>query len=117
MQWLIGPEQNELLQSYFKGIFPPLQHDEALLEGAFTPEEFRGRRIMPAAMAQIAGRAAEIGAQRVLTFVTHDNVPSLKGCRRSGFAPCLTRNDRWRHFHHHISFSALPAGTLLPFEQ
>lgn len=115
MQWLIGPEQNEKVQTYFKGIFPWLEAREALLEGAFTPEAFRGKRIMPCAMAQIAERAVEIGARWVVTFVTHDNIPSLKGCQRSGFVPYLTREERWSAFRHQVTFTPLPDGTPYPF--
>jgi RimJ/RimL family protein N-acetyltransferase len=67
--------------------FPALGHDEALLEGAYTPPQHRGLGIMSAAMAMIAERADELGARHVLTFVGEDNIPSLKGCRRAGFHP------------------------------
>lgn len=116
MQWLIGPEQNDLVQSYFKGIFPRLEPGEALLEGAFTPEAYRGKRIMPCAMAEIANRAEGIGARWVVTFVTHDNIPSLKGCQRSGFVPYLTREEKWRAFRHRVTFTPLPEGTPYPFD-
>jgi GNAT superfamily N-acetyltransferase len=116
MQWLIGPEQNDLVQSYFKGIFPRLEPGEALLEGAFTPEAYRGKGIMPCAMAEIAQRAEGIGARCVVTFVTHDNIPSLKGCQRSGFVPYLTREEKWRAFHHRVTFTPLPEGTPYPFD-
>jgi hypothetical protein len=116
MQWLIGPEQNDKVQAYFKGIFPRLEHEEALLEGAFTPEAYRGKRIMPCAMAQIAEKAVDFGARWVITFVTHDNIPSLKGCQRSGFVPYLTRQESWNAFRHSVRFTPLPEGTLYPWE-
>jgi hypothetical protein len=117
MQWLIGPEQNDKIQAYFKGIFPRLEPGEALLEGAFTPEAYRGKRIMPCAMAQIAEKAVGLGARWVITFVTQDNIPSLKGCQRSGFVPYLTREEKWRAFRHHVTFTPLPEGTPYPFDQ
>lgn len=116
MQWLIGPEQNDLLLRYFKGIFPRLKEGEALLEGAFTPEAFRGKRIMPCAMAQIAEKGKELGARWVVTFVTHDNIASLKGCQRSGFSPYLSREESWQGFRHTVAFTPLPEGTPYPFE-
>jgi hypothetical protein len=116
MQWLIGPELNDKMQTYFKGIYPRLKEGEALLEGAFTPEEYRGLRIMPAAMAQIAERGTQLGARYVLTFVTYDNIPSLKGCKRSGFSPYLMRYERWHRFRHKLTFSPLPEGTPYPFD-
>ena len=55
----------------------------------FTPARYRGMGIMSAAMARIAERASELGARYVITFVQDSNIPSLKGCQRSGFAPHL----------------------------
>jgi hypothetical protein len=40
-----------------------LSPDEALLEGAFTPESHRGQGIMPQAMASIAEKAKDLGAR------------------------------------------------------
>ncbi len=87
MQWLFGAEDNDFVASI--GGFPKLRQDEALLENAYTPARYRGMGIMPAAMARIAERGADLGARYVITFVQDDNIPSLKGCQRSGFAPHL----------------------------
>lgn len=74
MQWLITSRDNDKPNSHFSGLFPKLPPNEALLEGAFTPEAFRGKRIMQAAMAQIAEKGAAVGAQYVITFVDFDNI-------------------------------------------
>jgi len=50
-------------------------------------------RIMPAAMARIAEHGRDVGARHVMTFVGTDNIPSLKGCKRSGFAPTLLHTE------------------------
>jgi len=112
MQWLIGYKENEKIRSHFQDIFPPLKPQEALLEGAYGNPEFRGLRIMPAAMAQIAEKASLIGARWVNTFVDVTNVASLKGCRRSGFDPYILRKDRWLLFHRTVSFHPLPEKLL-----
>ena len=98
MQWLFTSRDNEKVRSYFSGLFPALAGDEALLEGAFTPEAFRGKRIMQAAMAQIAEKGAGLGARFVITFVGFDNIASLKGCARAGFFPYISRSQIWRFF-------------------
>lgn len=116
IQWLISPGENSLLRKSFDGLFPPLADNEILLEGAYTPVAFRGQRIMPAAMALIAGKAAELGASRVLTFVGEDNIPSLKGCKRAGFSPSLRREAIHRLGYRRMVFSSLPAGTPYAFE-
>lgn len=105
MQWIIGPAEHDRMVAIFNETFPRLGQDERLLEGAFTPEPFRGKKIMPAAMARIAGIAADGDVRWVITFVQKDNVPSLKGCARAGFSPYLTRSERWRLFRQTVMFS------------
>jgi len=87
MQWLFGAKDNPFIAEL--GGFPLLKPHEALLENAYTPAQYRGLGIMPAAMARIAEHAADIGASQVITFVDEDNIPSLKGCQRAGFHPSL----------------------------
>lgn len=117
IQWLIGAEHNEQIQTL--GSFPVLRPDEALLENAYTPSQYRGMGIMSAAMALIAERAADIDARYVLTFVDHDNVASLKGCQRAGFCARLLRRERRYCFglFRTLRFENLPDGFLLPYER
>lgn len=110
MQWLISPQENELIRKAFHGLFPPLAPDEYLLEGAYTPEAFRGQRIMPAAMAMLAQRAADMGARWVVTYVGEGNVPSLKGCKRAGFAPCHRKRAQWRLGNCRTTLLPIPSG-------
>ena len=107
VQWLLTPAENERLRDYFNDVFPRLGPDEALLEGAFTPEAFRGKGIMPCAMAQIAEQARSGGARWVVTFVTETDIPSLKGCERAGFEPYVRRTERWRGLRRSLTFSPL----------
>lgn len=94
VQWLFAASDNDYIAKLVG--FPQLAADEALLENAYTPPAYRGMRIMSAAMALIAERAADIGARYVLTFVGEDNIASLKGCQRAGFAPHLIhRQDQY----------------------
>lgn len=87
MQWLLAPSQNEIIGRL--GGFPLLEKGEALLENAYTPPTHRGLGIMSAAMALIAERGEDVNARYVITFVGDDNIASLKGCRRAGFAPYM----------------------------
>ena len=116
MQWLIPAKDNERIQKYFHGIFPVLRPDEAILEFAFTPERWQGKGIMPAAMALIAEKATDVGANRVITFVDSVNVPALRGCKKAGFMPYVARIDKWRLFRRQCVFIDLPAGTPYPFD-
>ncbi len=116
IQWLMGPEQNEKIQAFFNGTFPVLAPDEALLENALTPAAFRGKGIMPSAMARIAEQGTTLGARYVLTFVEQHNIPSLKGCKKSGFLPHLIRHEQWFLFRRSLIFTKLPEGTPYPFD-
>jgi RimJ/RimL family protein N-acetyltransferase len=112
MQWLIPATENEGLRAYFGDLYPILGRDEALLEGAYTPEAYRGKGIMGAAMAEVAKAGATHGARWVITFVDQQNEASLKGCLRAGFTPYLKRLERFRFFHRQIEFEPiLSAGT------
>jgi len=117
MQWLIGRSENDKMQALFRGRFPILKDNEALLEGAFTVEKFRGMGIMAAAMSCIAEKATDIGARNVITFVSDDNVPSLKGCKRAGFYPYVVRKALWKFFRTRTVFAELPPGTPYAFEE
>lgn len=105
MQWVIPASENVRLRSTFGNLYPTLGPDEALLEGAFTPDTSRGLGVMSAAMAQIAERAAQSGVRWVITFVDENNVASVKGCLRAGFSPYVTRQERFRWFRRRISFA------------
>lgn len=88
MQWLIGSDDNPLLQRF--KCFPWLEKNEALLEQAYTIPSHRGLGIMSAAMTEIAELAPNLGAKYVLTFVDQKGVASLKACKRAGFEPYLS---------------------------
>ena len=107
MQWLILSNENQRVRAFFGSLYPRLAPDEALLEGAYTPEACRGQGIMASAMARIAERAGDFGARWVVTFVDETNAASLKGCARAGFVPYLRRRETFRLFHRRVRFTPL----------
>jgi GNAT superfamily N-acetyltransferase len=109
MQWLIRPSDNDRVAAFFGNLYPRLAADEALLEGAYTPEAHRGQGIMASAMAQIAERARPLGARWVVTFVDKGIVPSLKGCAKAGFVPYLRRRESFRLFRRRVWFIPIDA--------
>jgi len=108
MQWLIGQADLERFRPFFDGELRNLRKDEVLLEFAYTFEQFRGQKIMPAAMAAIAEKGLLSGARYAVTYVQKDNIAALKGCAAAGFSPYMIRNERWRIFSFKESFSSLP---------
>ena len=118
MQFLLTERDNPGIRALWGDFFfPHLGPGEALLEGAFTPEAYRGQGIMAHAMARIAESATATGTRSVMTFVAADNVASLKGCKKAGFAPFLRRTENWRWGHRRIAFEQLPPGTPYSFDE
>jgi hypothetical protein len=107
VQWLILPNENERIQSYFQGFFPRLKPGEVLLENGFTPARFRGMGIMGQALADITLKATAFGARRALTFVSEKNRAALKGVTKAGFVPYLRRQEIWRFFRCHVTFRSI----------
>src|SRR5436190_10065528 len=107
MQWLIAPSENARVRAFFGNLYPWLRSDEALLEGAYTPEEYRGQGIMTDAMAQIAERGRVLEARWVITFVDEGNAASLKGCERAGLTPYVRRREAFRVFVRGVTFTPL----------
>jgi hypothetical protein len=112
MQWLIEQADLERFRPFFDGELRNLRKDEVLLEFAYTFEQFRGQKIMPAAMAAIAEKGLLSGARYAVTYVQKDNIAALKGCAAAGFSPFMIRNERWRIFSFKESFSSLPDGLV-----
>jgi hypothetical protein len=112
MQWLIGHGDLERFRPFFDGDLKNLRKDEVLLEFAYTFEQFRGQKIMPAAMAAIAEKGLLTGAHYAITYVQKNNVAALKGCSAAGFSPYLIRNEKWRIFSFKESFTNLPSGLV-----
>jgi RimJ/RimL family protein N-acetyltransferase len=112
MQWVIPASENERLRAFFGNLYPVLAPDEALLEGAYTPEAYRGKGIMGAAMAEVAERGAQYGARWVITFVDQSNEASFKGCIKAGFKPYLKRQEKFRWFRRQIIFTPLQPDEL-----
>jgi GNAT superfamily N-acetyltransferase len=109
MQWLIAPQDNARIRALWGDLFPQLKPDEALLEGAYTGDAYRGQGIMAHAMSRIAEAARDFGARWVNTYVGHSNVASLKGCKKAGFSPFTQRTEQWWLLRRHVRFT--------PFDQ
>jgi GNAT superfamily N-acetyltransferase len=117
MQWLIAARDNTRVRARWGGLFPELRKHEALLEGAYTAESHRGQGIMSHVMARIAAQSLRFGAHYVITFVDHQNIASLKGCEKAGFAPYVERRETWFLFRRKVRFLQLPKPTLGPSRQ
>lgn len=116
MQWLIAPKENARIRGQWGDLFPQLGPGEALLEGAYTGDAYRGQGIMAHAMSRIAEAAREFGARSVQTFVGQSNIASLKGCKKAGFYPVQQRREVWRLLWRTVEFAPVPEGMRYPFD-
>jgi len=107
MQWLVAASDNDRIRAQWNDLFPQLGPGEALLEGAFTGDAYRGQGIMAHAMSRIALAARDFGARWVHTFVGSTNTPSLKGCQKAGFVPFQQRSEVWRLLRRRVAFTPL----------
>jgi hypothetical protein len=104
--WLISPADNARLKGISNGGYPMIAHDEMLLEGTFTLNQFRNKRIMARGIAQVLALARAAGAARVICFVHHDNAASLRTLVRTGFVKYAVKRERWFLFFKTLSFAA-----------
>lgn len=95
-QWLVTRDTQRELHEHLPNLFPDLGPSESLVEGAYTFVSHRGQGAMADGMRQLLERARAAGCDRTYTYVSIDNVPSLRGCARAGFEPDHLRVDRRR---------------------
>ncbi len=106
------PNQNKRIKNYFKGIFPALNEDEALIEGVFTHPDYRGLKIMPNVIGEISKKIKQEGINKIIAFVDKKNIASLKGFKQSGFNPYLSRKTKWRFFIRTVTFEPIPKSLI-----
>jgi hypothetical protein len=101
-QWLIDADNQAALHRATHGQFPQLAQDETLVEGAYTFVDFRRLGAMGEGSRQLLVKAAEEGAARCYTYVSIENVPSLRGVARAGFDLDHVRVTTFRLGRRHI---------------
>jgi hypothetical protein len=94
-QWLVRPHDQGLMHAHAPGRYDPLAPGEVLLEGAYTFNAYRRMGAMADGMAQLLRIARDEGAHTAITYVSDDNVASLRGCAAVGFvADHVRRSSR-----------------------
>ncbi len=95
-QWLFHPGGQAPLEAVTPNQFPPLKPGETLVEGAYTFVNYRKLGAMAVGMNQLLVAARESGANKCFTYVSADNIPSLRGCANVGFGLDHVRVTRQR---------------------
>jgi len=116
ISWWINSTQNQEIKAFYKeGVFP-LAPDEVIVEGAFTLEAYQRKGIQRWRRFKFFEKSLEMGARRVINYVRHDNIPSLKSCASAGYVLFMIRRDQWRFFRRSFSFISVPDSTSYPLE-
>lgn len=85
LQWIIYPDENEIIRSRYEKVLLPLRATEVAIEDAFTFPEYRGRGLMAYASWQLLQMAKNEGYRRAVTYVRKDAVQSLNVLMSVGF--------------------------------
>lgn len=111
MTWLLTARDNAVIQARWRGMFPELQPDEAMIEGSYTAESHRGLGVMPDAGTRVVEQARDVGVRYVMGFISEQNAASLKAGEKAGWIPFVKREESWLLFRQHIRFLTLTGGT------
>ena len=84
--WLISARDSNVVNQGFKSRLPSLNDDELLLENCYTFEEYRGNGVMPSVLVELWEMARSQGFKRLITYVRHDNIASLRAFEKLGFS-------------------------------
>lgn len=101
-QWLLDRAERDRLRRRLPGPWRQLGSDELMVEFAYTFARHRGKGAMAAGMGALLEIASGHGASTVYTYVRPDNVPSLRGCAKVGFAPLHMVSTSFRLGFHRV---------------
>jgi GNAT superfamily N-acetyltransferase len=85
IQWMISPQVCQGLYRDFGNMLPRLESTDLWMENSYTFKKYRGKKLYPAVLVDLAHIARDKGFKRILTYVREDNIASIKGCERAGF--------------------------------
>lgn len=112
LQWLILPDERDKVKSHWGPLFPDLEPDMALAEGAWIPPQFRKRNIMSQASAMINDEVRRNASDRIRyvdTYVPVHNRGATKALLAAGFEPYVVRTETWRAGRRSVSFGPVDA--------
>ncbi len=85
LQWLVYPNENELLRTKYKGRYLPVKPQQVLIENSFTFPRYRGFGLMQFASAELLKIAKAAGYAGAICYVRKENVNALNNLMQIGF--------------------------------
>jgi len=77
MQWLIYPDENQIIAKRFRYRFYPLRPNQVMLENAFTFPKFRGLGLLPIVSAELLAIARNQGYKNAIVYIQKNQIVSL----------------------------------------
>ncbi len=85
MQWIILPNENQVITSKYSGRFLPLRERQVMIENAFTFPSYRGRGYLPFATQQLMELGKNNGYTSAICYIKKNNIVSLNEFTKMGF--------------------------------
>ena len=85
-QCIISPEDNEKLEKGFRNLFPKLNQEEILFEGAYTFEKYRRNRIAGSIMFDLMEMYKNRGFKRLILYIDIRSESQIQRTEARGFA-------------------------------
>jgi len=102
--WLMGASQNKKIHDFWGSFFAPLNPNEVLVENSYTVPKYRGFGIMSYAVAKIAEKGLDVGADTAVMYTSSDHLVSLRAGDYAGFHPFKLRKIRWFLFNQKVTY-------------
>lgn len=85
VQWIIFPQENDVIASRFSSKFYPLSEKQIMVENVFTFPRFRGRGLLPFGTLQLLELARSRGYASAICYIRKENITSLNEFSKMGF--------------------------------
>jgi ribosomal protein S18 acetylase RimI-like enzyme len=85
LQWLVYPQENDLIRTWFKRRFTTLKPNQVMIENSFTFPRYRGFGLMQFLSTELLLRARDQGYAGAVCFVIKENLNALNQLIQMGF--------------------------------
>ena len=85
LQWLIYPDENDIIRSQFKNRFYALKAKQVMVENAFTFPKYRGLGLVQSITYELLQKARAKGARAALCYIIKTNTESINQFMSLGF--------------------------------
>lgn len=86
LQWIIYPEENNVIRSRYGNRFYPLNKQQVMVENAFVFPKFRGYGLIYHGTLELLKMAQEQNYKYAVTYIVKDNVASINAFVKMGFS-------------------------------